>query len=103
MISTNVEALADMQRVHPGTLGRVVFWEQGKFGGLSAGIVVTVRAHDTGEEVDIYYAGDGCISLMCNNSGTQSHFCVYDEEYRGMKNAEILPAMYRRCPLEQEA
>lgn len=100
MISRNVEALADMSRIQPGTLGRVIFWEQGKFG-EDAGIIVTVRAYDTGEEVDIYYAGSGCISLLCYNTETQKHFCVYEEEYRDMKNADILPAIYRRCLHEE--
>ena len=102
MISTNVEELADMQRLQPGTLGRILFWEQGHFG-ETAGITVTVRTYDTSEEVDVYYAGGGIIGMLCNNTGSLSNFCVDDMDFRSLKNAEILPEMYRRCLHEQTA
>lgn len=100
MISQNTEALADLIRLQPSTLGRILFWEQGHFGD-AAGITVTLRVYDTSEEVDVYYAGGGIIGMMCYGSGSLHNFCVDDMDFRPLKNAEILPAMYRRCLCEQ--
>ena len=69
-----------MQRLQPGTLGRILFWEQGHFG-ETAGITVTVRTYDTSEEVDVYYAGGGIIGMLCNNTGSLSNFCVDDMDF----------------------
>ena len=41
--------------------------------------------------------------MLCNNTGNLSNFCVDDMDFRSLKNAEILPEMYRRCLHEQTA